>query len=81
VSWRHLVLSPDRAGGWTVTDLGSTNGTTVDGAPVTGPTRLAPGAVLGLGTDGPRLRLQVPEPRPGPGHDATRTTPVVARGY
>ncbi len=75
VSWRHLVLDP--AGGWTVTDLGSTNGTTVDGVPVTGPTRLAPGAELALGADGPRLRLQVPEPR----SDATTTAPVVARGY
>ena len=86
VSWRHLALTPDRAGGWTVTDLGSTNGTTVDGDPVTGPTRLAPGAEIGLGADGPRLRLQVPAPRdraagtaPRPG-DPTTTTPLAAGG-
>ncbi len=77
VSWRHLVLEPDPSGVWTVTDLGSTNGTTVDGSPVTRPTRLAPGAAIALGSDGPRLRLQVPEPR----GDATATAPVVARGY
>jgi hypothetical protein len=81
VSWRHLVLEPGRSGGWTVTDLGSTNGTTVDGRPVTGPTPLAPGAALALGTDGPRLRLQVPERRPEPRDDATTTAPVVAPGY
>ena len=71
VSWRHLTLAPDRSGGWMVTDLGSTNGTTVDDVPVAGPTRLAPGAVVGLGADGPRLRLQVP----------TITTPLAAGGY
>ncbi|NMO90576.1 FHA domain-containing protein [Actinomycetospora sp. TBRC 11914] len=81
VSWRHLALEPDRSGGWTVTDLGSTNGTTVDGAPVTAPTPLPPGAELRLGADGPRLRLQVPERRPSPEPGATTTAPVVARGY
>jgi hypothetical protein len=95
VSWRHLALIPDRSGGWTVTDLGSTNGTTVDGAAVAAPTRLAPGAALGLGADGPRLRLQVPEPRTGSGgrsgsrdrsgswgrSGATTTTPLGAGGY
>jgi hypothetical protein len=82
VSWRHVALAPDRSGGWTVTDLGSTNGTTVDGEPITGPTRLAPGAEIGLGADGPRLRLQVPASR---GHqvgprsaDPTITTPLPA---
>jgi hypothetical protein len=89
VSWRHLALAPDRSGGWTVTDLGSTNGTTVDGVPITGPTRLAPGAEIGLGADGPRLRLQVPAPHgrasgTGPGsrsQDPTTTTPLAAGGY
>ena len=86
VSWHHLALAPDRSGGWTVTDLGSTNGTTVDGEPVTGPTRLAPGAQLGLGADGPRLRLQVPSARPrgrrpvrGPDdHDSPRRRVIMA---
>jgi FHA domain len=81
VSWRHVALAPDPSGGgWTVTDLGSTNGTTVDGARVTGPTPLLPGSVLALGTDGPRLRLQVPEPGPSMRTDATTTAPVVSRG-
>jgi hypothetical protein len=81
VSWHHLVLEPDRAGDWTITDLGSTNGTTVDGVSVTGPARLAPGAALALGADGPRLRLQVPERPPEPRDDAPTTAPVVAPGY
>jgi hypothetical protein len=79
VSWRHAALAPDPSGGgWTVTDLGSTNGTTVDGSRVTGPTPLPPGSVLALGTDGPRLRLQVSEPAVHT--DATTTAPVVSRG-
>jgi pSer/pThr/pTyr-binding forkhead associated (FHA) protein len=67
-----------------VTDLGSTNGTTVDDARVTAPTRLAPGAAIGLGADGPRLRLQVPEPRGAAvgarSGDPTTTTPLAAGG-
>ena len=79
VSWRHLALTPGREGGWTVTDLGSTNGTTVDGAAVTGPTPLHPGAVLALGTDGPRLRLLVPEQSRGEhGRDDDGAGPVNA---
>ncbi|HEY2222185.1 FHA domain-containing protein [Actinomycetospora sp.] len=80
VSWRHVALAPDPSGGgWTVTDLGSTNGTTVDGVRIAGPTPLPPGSVLALGTDGPRVRLQVPEPGPAVRTDATRTAPVVSR--
>lgn len=76
VSWRHLRLAPDRAGRWVATDLGSTNGTRVDGRRIDGPTPLAPGAEITLGTDGPRLRLLAAE-----GTDPATTTQVVARGY
>ena len=48
VSRRHLTLTNKR-GRVTVTDLGSTNGTTVNGLPVTEETLLAPGDVVGLG--------------------------------
>jgi hypothetical protein len=34
---------------WSITDLGSTNGTTVDGVPVTDETPLSPGATIELG--------------------------------
>ena len=54
VSSEHARV--DRVGRtWVVTDLGSTNGTRVNDAPITGRTRLAEGDVLALGT----VRMQV----------------------
>jgi pSer/pThr/pTyr-binding forkhead associated (FHA) protein len=47
ISSRHCELEWDDAG-WSVRDLGSRNGTRVDGAPCTGTTRLPPGSVLWL---------------------------------
>ncbi|MFF0592679.1 FHA domain-containing protein [Streptomyces antibioticus] len=56
-----VTLGPD--GRVTVTDLGSTNGTTVDGIPVKArPVRLAPGALLRIGESALRLA-----PPGGPG--------------
>ncbi|WP_425246682.1 FHA domain-containing protein [Streptomyces sp. NEAU-NA10] len=56
-----VTLSPD--GRITVADLGSTNGTTLDGTPVgTRPLRLAPGALLRVGESALRLA-----PPGGPG--------------
>lgn len=49
VSRRHIALEPAEEGAITVTDLHSSNGTTVDGVEVTGPTRAALGAVIRLG--------------------------------
>ena len=48
VSRRHLTLSNDR-GLVTVRDAGSTNGTTVNGVPISDETALSPGDVVGLG--------------------------------
>ncbi|CAH0219894.1 PP2C family protein-serine/threonine phosphatase [Roseomonas sp. CECT 9278] len=48
VSRAHCVLAIE-GDAVVVTDLGSTNGTIVDGRPAAGPTRLAPGARLRLG--------------------------------
>ncbi len=48
VSRRHLLLWRE-AGRVHVRDLGSANGTTVDGLPVDGDTPLDPGSVVGLG--------------------------------
>ncbi|MCD2188273.1 FHA domain-containing protein [Actinomycetospora soli] len=76
VSWRHVRLAPDRSGGWTATDLGSTNGTRVDGRRIDGPTPVPPGAEITLGTDGPRLRLLAVADS-----DPATTTQVAARGY
>ena len=49
VSRRHAQILPDRDG-WTIADLGSTNGVALNGHPVTAPTRLADGDVIEVGT-------------------------------
>ncbi len=49
VSRRHAEIRPVAAG-WTVADLGSTNGVRVNGRPATGTVPLAPGDRLELGT-------------------------------
>lgn len=48
VSRRHLEVRVTREGVY-ATDLGSTNGSTIDGVPVTGPTLLRPGARISVG--------------------------------
>jgi hypothetical protein len=50
VSRRHAELRPDGAGGWTVEDLGSTNGVRVNGRPASGPTPVRSGDRIDLGT-------------------------------
>ncbi|MFF1735609.1 FHA domain-containing protein [Streptomyces sp. NPDC058247] len=56
VSRMHCAVTLGTDGRVTVTDLGSTNGTTVDGSPVGDrPARLAPGALLRLGESTLRL--------------------------
>ncbi len=51
VSDRHLELRPDHEGddGWTVRDLGSTNGTFLNGATVTQPRPVSAGDQIRLG--------------------------------
>jgi hypothetical protein len=49
VSRRHAEIRP-RGGGWVLTDLGSTNGVTVNGVPVDRPKVLSPGDDIELGT-------------------------------
>lgn len=48
VSKRHAALSR-RDGRWWIEDLGSTNGTVVDGRPLHAPTALTPGGRIELG--------------------------------
>jgi hypothetical protein len=48
VSRHHAQIAPDRDG-WTLTDLGSTNGVRLNGHPVGVPTRLQDGDVIELG--------------------------------
>jgi class 3 adenylate cyclase len=57
LSRRHLNLSAT-AGRLVVTDLGSTNGTKVDGVELQAPTRLGPGQVVTFG----RCRLELVDP-------------------
>lgn len=47
-SGRHARLAPSAAG-WTVEDLGSTNGTLLNGTPLGGPTPVTSGSVLKIG--------------------------------
>jgi pSer/pThr/pTyr-binding forkhead associated (FHA) protein len=48
VSRRHAQILPDRDG-WTLTDLGSTNGVRLNGRPLGVPTRLQDGDVIEVG--------------------------------
>lgn len=49
VSRRHVALEPRSDGTLILTDLGSANGTLVNGHPIAGPVRLAGGEELRLG--------------------------------
>jgi hypothetical protein len=54
ISKRHCLIRVDASGAATLTDLGSTNGTTIDGAPATPkkPVALKDGTMIGLGRFG-----------------------------
>src|ERR687891_2750684 len=60
ISRRHAVVRPV-AGGIEVEDLGSLNGTFVDGERISAPARLKPGATLKLGITS--FAIEVGEPR------------------
>ncbi|OQR59120.1 hypothetical protein B6E66_36970 [Streptomyces maremycinicus] len=69
VSRLHCAVTLSPEGRVTVADLGSTNGTTLDGTPVrTRPVRLVPGALLRVGESALRLA-----PPGGPGPRAATT--------
>ncbi|MGW0119541.1 FHA domain-containing protein [Streptomyces sp. NPDC003327] len=73
VSRAHCTVTVGRDGRVTVADLGSTNGTTLDGAPVGDrPVPLRPGSLLRLGESA--LRLTGPGEEPG-GPRTRATTP------
>jgi pSer/pThr/pTyr-binding forkhead associated (FHA) protein len=49
VSRRHAQVVP-QDGGWTLVDLGSTNGVRLNRRPLAAPARLAPGDVIEIGS-------------------------------
>jgi membrane-bound lytic murein transglycosylase D len=79
VSKEHLEL---RCTGddWEIIDLGSTNGTFIDGRPIT---RAFVGAatILQLGDGGPEIRLMVPAPPPPEPELKPRPTEIVNRYF
>jgi outer membrane murein-binding lipoprotein Lpp len=56
VSWRHARIDLGPEGAW-ITDLGSSNGTYLDGLRLTSRAALTVGAQIGLGQGGPRLSV------------------------
>jgi FHA domain/Tetratricopeptide repeat len=61
LSRRHAKLTHDPPGVVTVEDLGSLNGTKVNGSPVTSPTPMRPGDTLTVGESTLRLQVSTPE--------------------
>ncbi len=57
VSRRHAEVRP-RGGSWVFTDLGSTNGSSINGRPVQGPEVLSPGDEISLGGFPVRFELE-----------------------
>ena len=58
VAGRHAALTW-HDGVWTIRDLGSANGTFVDGSRAHGETALRDGSIIQLGRDGPQVRFSV----------------------
>jgi hypothetical protein len=64
-SWEHAEFSVDEGGVAYVTDLGSSNGTYVDGERIAEATPLRVGTTVQIGSKGPRLDVLALPPRPG----------------
>ena len=62
VSAHHAVIHRV-AGGWSLEDAGSSNGTSLNGKPVGSPHVLSEGDEIQLGSEGPRLRVSFSPPR------------------
>jgi pSer/pThr/pTyr-binding forkhead associated (FHA) protein len=58
VSRRHAEIRPAGGDGWTITDLGSTNGVKVNGRRIQGPQSLKRGDVIELGTSRATFELE-----------------------
>ena len=73
VSARHAELRGVE-GRWTLHDLGSTNGTFVNGARVGSEVELHEGDVITFGADGPRVQVRLAVPADTPARDSTPAT-------
>jgi hypothetical protein len=58
VSRRHAEIRPGGESGWTIADLGSTNGVRVNGRTVTRPSPIEPGDSIDLGTVDVRFEVE-----------------------
>jgi S1-C subfamily serine protease len=77
-TWHATVFR--RGDGWFVRDLGSTNGTWVNGRRLRGDQALRPGDTIRLGTRGPEVRFALAaEDGPGPSTTGVRIRAEVAR--
>jgi hypothetical protein len=83
VSARHAALFR-QSGAWVLRDLGSTNGTYVNGVRIRTDRVLAPEDLIGLGEKGPRLRFrfasEAARPEADDGPDAVPTAPARTQG-
>jgi len=85
LSRHHAELQPAGEGRWLVCDLGSSNGTYVEGERLSGCRPLAPGDRIRLGRRGPLLQFLVgaapefAEPQPAPFSSGAESFPASAR--
>ena len=66
LSGMHAQFEPAERGSWTVTDLGSSNGTWVDGRPATSPLTVPEDAIVRMGATHLRLTEELPDDQPLP---------------
>ena len=76
LSRHHAELRPGGAGQWLVCDLGSSNGTTVEGDRLSGCRLLAPGDRIRLGRRGPWLQFLTGEPAAAPSAPGELSPPL-----
>lgn len=74
ISRRHARISWQE-GGHVIEDLGSTNGTMLNGVPIAGPQRLAPGDMIGMGQTLLEFQWQPVVPAPQPPSMPVAATP------
>ena len=78
-SRRHVALEPGPDDSVIVTDLGSSNGTTLDGLPVDGPTRARPGSVVKIGDTRIEIGMSRAPDRTATHNQTTLDTPKAGR--